>query len=356
MGSAEVTPTPRQFNGDFRTDFLSVDQLTLEDLDTIHREADIMRALAQHRGEVSLLQGHVYDLVFWESPSTRTKESFKHAIIRLGGKFVDFHLESSSKEKGETFEDTITMLDSYLVAERDGFIIRNKEEGKLAAAAGIADAIVINAGDGSGEHPTQALLDTKTIRERFPSLEEIHVVFFGDIKGGRTVHSTAPLLAKMGVKRMTFAAPHEELRPDPHMIKALGEADVEVTETDDLREVAQDADVIYAVRTQYERWEDQAVARAKFTGKCLIMPEMIKGSRALVMHPLPEDKEDINFHPELRKLPGYIVNEQAANGQWTRMALLGLQAGKTATRLAELYGIKLKLLVTQNGNGCAVTV
>lgn len=342
MGAAAAEQGSPQFNGDFRTDFLSVDQLTPTDLDKIHHEADAMRWLARNKGQQPTLQGHFYDLVFWNSGSTRTKESFKHAILRLGAGFVDFHQEtSSSKTKGETFEDTIEMMDAYLVPGRDGLIIRHKERGSLAVAAELADTDVINAGDGTGEHPTQAVLDTKTIRERFERLDETHMAFFGDIARGRTIHSTAPLLAAMGVKRMTFVAPHEEMRAEEEMLQNLRAAGVEATETDELREAAPTADMIYAVRTQYEFMLDPGYWRDKLTGKALITAADMKDSKALVMHPLPEDKEDPNFDPEVRCDPRCIVKEQAAWGEWTRMALLALQAGKSAMRTAELSGMRL---------------
>ncbi|HET7060386.1 MAG TPA: hypothetical protein VFH99_03700 [Candidatus Saccharimonadales bacterium] len=185
------------------------------------------------------------------------------------------------------------------------------------------------------------MLDTKTIRDRLSELEETHVVFFGDIERGRTIHSTATLLATMGVKRMTFVAPHEEMRMrEPYMFDNLRLAGVEVAETDELAGVAPDADVIYSVRTQYEFMLDPDYWRGKLTGKALITPDDMKDSEALIMHPLPEDQEDRNIDPALRRDPRCIVKEQAAWGEWTRMALLALQAGKSAMRTAELSGMK----------------
>jgi aspartate carbamoyltransferase len=326
---------PRIIDGNFATDYLSEEQLTLDDLNRVHEEADAMRWMAQNRGVDDLLQGHVYDLVFWDSKSTRTKYSFEHAIKRLGGQAVVFDQSASSSGKGETFEDTIEMIDAYLIPERDAIIVRHNVAGSLAVAAEIADAPVINAGDGKAKHPTQALLDTKTIRHRFQGrLPEINVGFFGDLANGRTVNSCAPLLANMGVGRMTFVAPDEELRMSSAILDGLRTSGVEVAESDELREVSSGLDVIYGVRTQYELMhpgdlDAQAEARRKFTGKCLITPDMVRGSQAVWMHPLPEDHEDINLVKELRRDPRCIYKEQAANGVWTRMALLTLMADKT---------------------------
>src|SRR5205085_2898118 len=109
-----------------------------------------------------------------------------------------FHQDSSSSGKGETFEDTIEMLDAYLVPERDGIIVRHNEAGGVAIAAQLADSHVTNAGDGTNEHPTQALLDTLTVRRRVPDLATAQIVFYGDLAHARTVNSTAPLLALTG--------------------------------------------------------------------------------------------------------------------------------------------------------------
>jgi aspartate carbamoyltransferase catalytic subunit len=184
------------------------------------------------------------------------------------------------------------------------------------------------------------VLDTLTIRNRVPDLSEANITFFGDMANARTVNSSAPLLATMGVRRMNFVAPIEGLPFNPSIQEGLKAQGVEVTETNDLREVAKDSDIIYTVRTQYElmfqeeqdmskRKALQAEARTRFTGRCLITPDMIEGSNALIMHPLPEDQTDLNVASELRRDPRVIFKEQAANGEWSRMALLALQAGKT---------------------------
>jgi aspartate carbamoyltransferase catalytic subunit len=150
MSLQPIEAGPVQFNGDFRTDFLSASQLGLEDINAIHEEADAMRWMAEEHGVSDLLRGHIYDLVFWQSESTRTKGSFEHAIKRLGGEYILFDESTSSQAKGETFEDTIRMLDSYLVPKRDGFIIRHKDPGGVALAADIARSPVTNAGE---NHP-----------------------------------------------------------------------------------------------------------------------------------------------------------------------------------------------------------
>ena len=333
MAANEVAEVgPRQFNGDFQTDFLSVDQLTLEDLNQLHLEADAMQWMAWNQGVSDVLEGRVYDLVFWDSNSTRTKMSFIHAIKRLGGKDVPFDQSSSSSGKGETFADTIEMIDSYLIPERDAIIVRHNKVGNVALAAEIADAPVLNAGDGAGEHPTQAVLDTQTIRKRFPNLEDVHIAFFGDLAYARTVNSSAPLLAKMGVRQMSFVGPHEDLRASDMLIQRLKFDGVHVTESDDLREVAKHADVIYGLRTQYElRNPDdkaaQAEDRERLGGLCRITPDKVEGSDAVWMHPLPEDQADLNIVPELRRDPRCIYKEQAGHGEWTRMALLARLAG-----------------------------
>jgi aspartate carbamoyltransferase catalytic subunit len=319
-------------NGFENRDFLSVEQLTAESLKALHDEANLMSRLTAQTGTYSLLGGSVHNLLFWDSSSTRTKGSFDHAIERLGGLAKPFHQESSSKQKGETFEDTVEMLDAYMVPGRDTLIVRHNVEGSVRRAAEIADVQVINAGDGTGEHPTQALLDTKTIRDTVNRLDESMIVFHGDLAHARTVNSTAPLLAIMGVKRMAFVAPADELRLSANIVQKLQAEGVEVSEYDDIREIAPQADIIYAVRTQYEFMDDPEAARARFTGKCLLTTEKLEGSGAKIMHPLPEDRQDLNIDAALRQDPRWIGKEQARQGMYTRMALLALMAGKSLGR------------------------
>lgn len=329
MSVAEIAElNPRQFNGDFQDDFLSVDQLSGEDLRQIYHETDAAEWVFKNLGTIALLEGHCYDLVFWHSPSTRTKESFKRAISRLGGTYSDFDQSSCSEIKGETFEDTISTLDAYLNPERDSLIIRNKHVGQVALAADIARAPVINAGDGIGGHPTQGVLDGRTAVEHVPNIADASIAFYGDLAHARTVNSTAPVLGKLGMKRMYFVTPVEELRAAPATVESIRNMGIEVIETDDLQAVAPQVDLIYGLRTQYEAFEDADAARKRLEGACLISQNMIQKSAAKIMHPGPEDSKDPSFHPEVRRSLANIVQVQAANGLITRMATLGLMAGK----------------------------
>lgn len=322
---------PRRFDGNFQTDFLSIEQMTVSDFWRLDVEADAMKWMAQEKGVYPLLEGSVYDLLFWESDSTRTKSSFIHAVERLGGTALPFDYDGSSKNKGETFERTTEMLDSYLIPGRDGLIIRHNQAGAVAEAAKLADVHVINAGDGANEHPTQANLDGKTVVNHVPDLSEAYIAYFGDLARARTVNSTAILLAKLGVERMAFVSPVEEMRPRHELIADLRGLGVATLETNDLRAVIQRVHGVYVSRTQYNLMPEgeRDEARRRLQGAGLITPDMLEGSGAFLMHPLPEDNDDPNFHPDLRRDPRCIVKEQAANGQWTRMGFLALQAGKS---------------------------
>ncbi|HET8709132.1 MAG TPA: hypothetical protein VFL85_02520 [Candidatus Saccharimonadales bacterium] len=341
---------PRQFNGDFSADFLSVEQLTPRDLATLHAEADAFQAVVTQRGRLPLLENSVYGTVFWDSLSTRTKHSFEFAVKRLGAEVVDVLQAVSSSGKGESYESTVEMVDAWMVPGRDALITRHNKAGTVARAAALIDAYVINAGDGTGEHPTQAVLDTKTVRsysERglVPPMDEVNFMFFGDLAHSRAANSTAPLLVDMGIRTITLVAPHPGLAAPRELAAKLRRSGATVTETDDFQAAARSAHFIYGMRTQREFIPPEEYS--EYVGKCLITPEMMLESQARIMHPLPENEEDLNIHPELRADARCIVKEQAGNGQSTRGAFLALQAGKSIIRAARQYGIELPSHVLQ---------
>src|SRR5437899_2688238 len=200
----------------------------LEEL--LHRADEMKRQPHHFSGR---LAGQVMAALFYE-PSTRTRLSFESAMLRLGGRTMgtDNAREFSSAAKGETLEDTIRIVSGY----SDVIVLRHNEEGAARRAAAVSDVPVINAGDGKGQHPTQALLDVYTIRDELGRLDGIRVAMVGDLANGRTVRSLAYLLSKYRDVRITFVAPPQvAMRPD---IKShLDDCGVSWQETADLEGV-----------------------------------------------------------------------------------------------------------------------
>ena len=180
----------------YKQHILSVRQFTREDLDYIFAVAADMRTMVERVGTFDLLKGKVLANLFYE-PSTRTSSSFIAAIERLGGSAIPINeVRYSSVAKGESLPDTVRTLECY----SDVIVLRHPDTGAAATAARYCRKPIINAGDGTGEHPTQALLDLFTIRDELGHLDGLTVTMLGDLKYGRTVHSLARLLALYGAK------------------------------------------------------------------------------------------------------------------------------------------------------------
>ena len=258
--------------------------------------------------------------VFYE-PSTRTRISFASAANHLGMNVVGTEnaREFSSAIKGETLEDSIKVLCHYYP---DVIVLRHFEEGSVAKAAEISTAPIINAGDGKGQHPTQALLDLYTIWERFNRLNGLKVLVGGDLAHGRTVRSLVYLLSKFKGTEFIFCSP-EILRMQEDIKEHLEEKSVPYIEVfDDLQKVIPVADVIYWTRTQLERIDeslglDVEEIKQKFTIKTDELALMKPFS--ILMHPLPRvDEITVDVDNDVRA--AYF--EQAGNGMFVRMALL----------------------------------
>src|ERR671923_926335 len=194
--------------GDQRTapwygkDIISVRQFARNDLEYVFGVAHEMRGMVERIGTFDLLKGKILANLFYE-PSTRTSSSFAAAMERLGGSVIQINeVKFSSVAKGESLPDTIRTLESYA----DVIVLRHPETGAAAIAAQYARKPIINAGDGIGEHPTQALLDLFTIREELGTIDGLTVTMLGDLRYGRTVHSLARLLALYDV-RLNYIAP-----------------------------------------------------------------------------------------------------------------------------------------------------
>ena len=312
--------------GDQRTapwygkDIISVKQFSREDLEYIFAVAHEMHDMVDHVGTFDLLKGKILANLFYE-PSTRTSSSFTAAMERLGGSVIPINeVKYSSVSKGESLPDTVRTLECYA----DVIVIRHPEVGSAALAAKAAHKPVINAGDGIGEHPTQALLDAFTVKEELGHLDGLTVTLLGDLKHGRTVHSLARLLSLYKVK-LNYVAP-DILRMPAELIDELKTKGVEQAEYASLNQPLPETDVLYVTRVQKERFVDEA-SYESVKGAYVIDPKVMKGARErmIVMHPLPRVGE---ISPEFDDDPRAAYFRQMEYGLYVRMALLAMVLGK----------------------------
>ncbi len=285
-------------------------------LEEIFERADEHRA-NPHRA-AGRLQGRIMAALFYE-PSTRTRLSFESAMLRLGGATMgtDNAREFSSAAKGETLEDSIRIVSGYA----DVIVLRHPDEGAARRAAAVSDVPVINAGDGRGQHPTQALLDMYTIRDELGRLDGVRVAMVGDLANGRTARSLAYLLAKYRDVSLCFVAP-PQVAMGQDIKDHLDEHGVRWTETTELKRVLPEADVIYQTRIQKERFADEAAYLA-LRGVYRLDPAALErvAAGAIVMHPLPRVDE---IDPAVDADPRAAYFRQARNGVQVRMALLDM--------------------------------
>lgn len=314
---------------------LSASQFSREEILSLFAVADRLKQERKDHGVLDYLRGKLVYLLFYE-PSTRTRTSFGLAARYLGGRtdFTEAAGIFSSAAKGETLEDTIRVLQSY---EIDAIVIRHKERGAAEAAAKAAGIPIINAGDGDGEHPTQALLDLYTITSNVLRDETV-VAMGGDLKHGRTVRSLCRLIikytspdlssgavAKADAKfRLIFCSPPELAMRDD-VLDELRAAGIPFSVTDNLASTLPACDVFYQTRVQRERFADALLGDAAFlevqtrfalnaTNVATMRPD------AIILHPLPRVGEiapEVDTDPRAKYFP-----EQTRNGLYVRMALL----------------------------------
>jgi len=306
---------------DFRgKDILDGAQFTREELEYIMNVvADMRERLEKHRS-LDLMKGYILGALFFE-PSTRTRLSFETAMHRLGGSVVGFASAGvSSSAKGESLADTIRNVDQYV----DVIAMRHPQIGSARIAAEVAEAPVLNGGDGAGQHPTQALLDLFTIRSERGQVDGNTIVLCGDLKYGRTVHAGVELYKHYDCK-LIFVAP-DDLKMSPEITARLREHGVQVEETTDLEAAMAEATVLYMTRIQKERFEDPAEYK-RLKGSYILTREMVErvNPGLTIMHPLPRVDE---IATDVDDLPGAAYFRQARNGVYTRMALIALVMGR----------------------------
>jgi len=261
-----------------------------------------------------LIEGKVIASIFFE-PSTRTRLSFETAINRLGARVIGFsEASNTSVSKGETLKDTISMISNYV----DMIVMRHPLEGSVRYASEIAGVPVINAGDGSNQHPTQTLLDLYSIKKTQGRIDNLHITMVGDLKYGRTIHS---LLMAMSHFKPTFRfiAPSEMALPEEYR-KYLTQNNIPFEELTDLAENINDTDIVYMTRVQKERFSDP-MEYEKMKNTYVLRNSMLEHSKPnmKVLHPLPrvgEISEDMDNNPK-----AYYF-EQAKNGVYARMATI----------------------------------
>jgi len=304
----------------FGQDILSVSQFKRARLDYIFGVAREMQVLVERFGSADMLHGKILANLFYE-PSTRTSSSFMAAMLRLGGQVIPINnVQYSSVTKGESLPDTIRTLECYA----DVIVLRHPEVGAAATAAHYAQKPIINAGDGIGEHPTQALLDLFTILTELDQVDGLRIAMVGDLKYGRTVHSLTKLLANYNID-LVLVSP-ETLQMPEDVLDVVRSVGNRFYITNDIREVIGNVDVLYMTRVQKERFTDMA-AYDQVKNQYMIDEELMRHAqeRMVLMHPLPRVNE-ISYTVDDDPRSAYF--RQMRNGMFIRMALLASVLGR----------------------------
>ncbi len=327
--SVDSSPLASQIQFEGRPQLLSVDQFSRDSVEALFRVADVMQPIARRRKISRVLEGAVLGNLFFEA-STRTRVSFGAAFCRLGGSVCDTTgFTFSSMAKGESIHDTSRVMAGYV----DALVIRHPEQGSVAEFARAINLPVINGGDGPGEHPSQALLDLYTIQREFSRLGKIvdgsHIVFVGDLKYGRTVHSLAKLLALYRGIRFTLVAP-PTLEMPRYIVEQISKNGHVIEETSDLSRGLAGADVVYATRIQKERFTDESFEG--YTPDFQINQALVDTAckpDTLIMHPLPRDSRPgaNDLSVDLNRDPRLAIFRQTDNGIPIRMAIFAVLLG-----------------------------
>lgn len=298
-----------------KRDLISINDFTKED---ILRIMEIAAYYEAHPGE-QLLAGKVIASLFFE-PSTRTRLSFESAINHLGGRVIGFSdTTNTSTSKGETFHDTIMTISNYC----DMIVMRHPIEGAPRYASEISKVPIVNAGDGSNQHPSQTLLDLYSIIKTQGTLQNIKIMMVGDLKYGRTVHSLLQALSHFGAE-FIFVAP-KELRMPQEYIDFLKEKGMSYIETQDIMKYINDVDIIYMTRVQKERFSD-LMEYERVKDAYILYRDMIKDSKdnMKILHPLPRVNE---INQDVDSSPKAYYFEQTHNGLLARMAIISYLLG-----------------------------
>jgi len=297
-------------------DIISIKDFTRQEIDYVLKIAEALEPIAKTGSDI--LRGKILATLFFE-PSTRTRLSFEAAMHKLGGVAVGFaEPQMASVKKGENLADTVRTVENYA----DVLVLRHPLEGAARLAAEFARVPIINAGSGSEEHPTQALLDLYTIAKEKGRIDGLSITLVGDLRYGRTVHSLAYALSDYHV-RLQLVSP-EPLRMRREVLDAIGDK-IEVVEKTRVEEILPQTDVLYVTRIQKERFPDLA-EYTKVRGSYKIDNNLLKDAKKdlIILHPLPRVDE---IAPEVDATPYARYFQQVWNGIVVRMALLALVLG-----------------------------
>lgn len=313
-------------NGNFKgKDILSLDQFTPLDLSILFKHTAKMRSIASQAKPSDLLKGNIVTLIFYES-SSRTFGSFGASVKQLGGATIEIlNPETfSSVSKGETLEDTVRVFEAY----SDAIVIRHPLAGTAKKAADAAEFIpIINAGDGIGEHPTQALLDLYTIFEKTGKLDGLTGIMAGDMLNGRTVHSLIRGLSKYKNNELYLLSP-KALRLNKNDLNGFRKTGAKIYEIDSVKDFPKNADFWYWTRVQKERFNSKSEYE-KVKNNFILDNKLIKeraGKNTIFMHPLPRVGE---IETKVDKDPRAVyLRSQIRNGMYVRMTLISLILGK----------------------------
>jgi aspartate carbamoyltransferase catalytic subunit len=302
----------------FEKDIISAKQFTRKDIEFMISTAEKIEKNKEKYAK--LLEGKVMATLFFE-PSTRTRLSFESSMLHLGGSVLGFSSSDvSSVKKGETLADTIRTVSNYA----DVIVIRHSKEGAAKLAQKFSNVPIINAGSGSQEHPTQALLDVLTINELKGGIDGLNIGLIGDLKYGRTVHSLAYMLSNFNVN-LYFITP-EQLKMQYRVLDALMRKGTHYKETKKFQSTLPILDVVYMTRIQKERFADvdeyEKVKNAYILNKTIL--ESMKKD-AIILHPLPRINE---IPPEIDDDPRAKYFEQTYYGLMLRKALLAVILAK----------------------------
>ena len=320
-------------------DFLGIKEMSKEKIIEILNTAKKLDNMPDKKRR-KMMSGKIMASLFFE-PSTRTRLSFTSAAYKLGCQVLGFdNPDISSIKKGESLRDTIIMVSAY----SDVIVMRHYIEGAAKLAEEVTNTPIINAGDGANEHPSQTLLDLYTIREELGSIENKKVVFVGDLKYGRTVHSLANAL-KMFNGEFYFIAPKIIQIPD-YILKELDKSKIKYHIHSDYTNILKDIDCLYMTRIQRERFDDIKeyekvkhafqISKKDIEGKCK--------DNMIIMHPLPR-VDEINIDLDNTKYAKYFI--QARNGVPIRMAMLSLATGVIKSNVKKK---KIDYDITENKN------
>ena len=306
---------------------LSIDQFDRSDIEKLFSVADKLEPYASKEKITRVLEGAILGNMFFE-PSTRTRISFGASFNLLGGNVREItEVGSSSLAKGESLADTAQVLSGY----SDIIVMRHPEIDSVQKFAEASRVPVINAGDGSNEHPSQALLDLYTIQKELSqndkSIDGLRIALVGDLKFGRAVHSLCKILSLYNNIKMNLISP-EELKLPIELVESISAKGVTITETENLEDGISEVDIIYVTRVQEERFKDKQDAD-KYRGLLSLNQSIYTANcepNTVIMHPLPRDsRSDANeLDSDLYENPNLAIFRQADNGIVIRMAIFSL--------------------------------